>query len=121
MKAEDIAKKAASLVSGEREDQHGDKFVNFGNIAILWNAFLAIRDRQAPTPVNAYTPPLRGEDVAKMMALLKLARMESGAHNPDDAIDFCGYAAIAGELSSPGIEDTEPFPVKTFTPMGTKR
>ena len=93
MKASEIAQKAASLVDGDREKTHGDKRVNFENIAAYWNAFLGMTDRGFVE--------LSGADVAKMMALLKLARMESGEFNADDAIDGCGYISIAGELSTP--------------------
>ena len=97
MNAAEIATKAASLVSGERESQHGDKRSNFANIAALWNPWLEMRfAERGGMPAN-----LTGADVAKMMALLKIARMESGNHNYDDFTDACGYAAIAGELSQP--------------------
>ena len=39
------------------------------------------------------------EDVANMMALLKIARTQAGQHNPDDYVDACGYSAIAGEIA----------------------
>jgi hypothetical protein len=94
VKATDIAAKAAELIGGDREQTHGDKRVNFDNIAAYWNAFLCMTDRGGFIELTA-------ADVAKMMALLKLARMESGEFNPDDAVDACGYAAIAGELGAP--------------------
>ncbi len=90
--ASQIAAKAAELIGGDREKTHGEKHLNFSNIATLWNAFLAIKLSTNPGDLTA-------ADVAKMMTLLKLARMETGKHNPDDAIDACGYSAIAGELS----------------------
>ena len=70
MRAEEIATKAASLVSGEREQTHGDKRENFANIAAYWNAFLCMTDRGGFIDL---TPA----DVGKMMALMKLARTES--------------------------------------------
>lgn len=91
VKAEEIATMAASLVGGDREKMHGHKAANFDNIATLWNAWFSMRSSLVIT----------GADVAKLMALLKIARMESGEFNLDDAIDACGYAAIAGELSEP--------------------
>lgn len=89
--AEQIASKAATLVSGDRAKTHGDKTSNFNNIASLWTAWLGIH--------HDLSRPLRGSDVAKMMVLLKLARMEGGAFNVDDSVDAAGYAAIAGELA----------------------
>lgn len=95
MNANQIAQRAAELVNGDRERTHGNKAVNFANIARLWNAWLEVRF-EGDMPGRIY-----GADVAKMMALLKIARMESGEYNADDAIDACGYAALAGELAAP--------------------
>lgn len=92
MRAHDIAALAATLVSGDRAQKHGDAALNHANIATLWTAYLAIR--------RAPDKPLSGADVARMMALLKIARTQTGEHNPDDAVDGCGYVAIAGELDN---------------------
>lgn len=89
-KAEEIAAKAAELVGGDRARQHGDKRENFTKIAVMWNAWLQIR--RDPSPV------LKARDTGAMMVLMKLARMESGAHNIDDAQDLVGYASIMGQL-----------------------
>src|SRR6185312_13172503 len=79
-KAHDILANAASLVSGERAVSHGtDKRRNHWNIAQLWNGYLAIRDEPAR--------PLDAQDVAVMMALLKIARTQYGAVNQDDFLD----------------------------------
>jgi len=91
MKAHEIANKAASLISGDRADQHGDKLKNHENIATMWNAYLQIRKEPATS--------LNGFDVAVMMSLLKVARMQTGAFNIDDAIDAVGYLSIVGELN----------------------
>jgi hypothetical protein len=93
MKASDIAAKAALIIAGDRERTHGDKRANFDNIAELWNAWFRLNYKIGMQ--------LTGADVAKLMALLKIARMESGEHNPDDFLDGVGYLAIAGELSEP--------------------
>lgn len=91
MKASEILSDVAALVSGDREASHGDKRQNHQNIAALWNAFLAIR-REPAAPLNEV-------DAALLMALLKIARTQTGAHNIDDYRDGCGYIAIAGELA----------------------
>lgn len=90
-RAVDIAGKAASLVGGDRDRQHGAKHDNFRRIAGVWNAWLAIRKEPAA--------PLDAHDVGCMMALMKLARTQSGALNVDDYVDACGYAACAGEVA----------------------
>lgn len=92
MKAADICRRAADLVSGDRARTHGDKRRNHENIAAMWTAYLQIRrDPEAK---------LTAGDVATMMGLVKVARMELGGHNPDDAVDLIGYAAIRGELDA---------------------
>lgn len=90
MRASEILDAAAGLVSGPRNDTHGDKLVNHTNIATLWNAWLSIRREPAE--------PLKPSDVAKLMVLLKMARDELGAFNLDDFTDGAAYFAIAGEL-----------------------
>lgn len=91
MKAGEIATEAAKLVCGDRKNAHGSPALNHANIAALWNGYLGIRREPAS--------PLSGEDVALMMALLKVARTQSGALNVDDFVDGSGYMAIAGELA----------------------
>ncbi len=92
MKARDILIEAASLVAGDRSETHGPAKQNHDNIAVLWNAYLAIR-REPATPLNV-------QDVAHMMALFKISRTQLGANNMDDWVDAVGYLAIAGELSN---------------------
>ena len=85
MDAKRICEKAAELVSGDRADQHGDKWKNMANIARLWSAYLG--HHVAP------------EQVPMMMVLLKVARTKTGAPNPDDYIDISGYGGIGGEIA----------------------
>lgn len=90
MRACEIAQKAAELVGGDRDRQHGEKLDNFTRIATLWNAWLEIR-RDPAAPLNAH-------DVGQMMSLMKKARTQSGDFNVDDHIDDVGYGACAGEV-----------------------
>ena len=89
MKAADICLRAAALVGVDRQEQHGDKFENHNNIALLWTAYLWPRldDR------------LTALDVSLMMSLLKVARTKSGNHNPDDYVDGTGYFSCSGEIA----------------------
>ena len=91
MKAADICRAAAVLVSGERARQHGDLVENHANIAAMWNAYLAIR-REPGAPLTA-------ADAALMQALVKIARTQLGADNADNAIDIAGYAGVYGEIA----------------------
>lgn len=92
MKSESILHRAASLVSGDRANTHGDKRRNHDNIAVMWTAYLKIR--------RDPTAPLTAEDAATMMGLMKVARQELGDYNPDDAVDNAAYCAIRGELDA---------------------
>lgn len=90
-KAHEIAARAAELVGGDRDRQHGQKYDNFRRIADVWNAYLGIRRDPAK--------PLAPEEVGHMMAMMKIARTQSGDFNIDDYIDLCGYGACAGEIA----------------------
>lgn len=94
MKADDICRKAAELVSTSRHETHGDKLVNHQAIAAIWNGYLLART------VSGKPMQLSAVDVANMMEALKIARRLNGAVNVDDSIDGAGYSAIAGELQS---------------------
>ena len=89
MKAQQIAQKAADLVSGDRAATHGDMAENFARIGDLWSAYLG---KRLDTSLSAV-------DVGNMMALLKIARTLSGQVNADDFVDGCGYMACAGEIA----------------------
>ena len=87
---EDILKKAGKLVSDDRESTHGDARENHEQIAEYWNIFLDNKLK----PMVAITC----DDVAVMMALLKISRSTQGKFNVDDYIDAAAYMAIAGDL-----------------------
>ena len=92
---EEILKKAKELVTGDRNETHGDAFKNHAEIAEFWNIFL---DKKLQ-PMASIT----AEDVALMMVLLKVSRHTKGTkNNLDNFIDMRGYAAIAGEINESG-------------------
>lgn len=93
---------ALELTSGDRAKQHGDKRQNHQNIADLWNAQLGVlpkTDEHVRSGVGTLTRPLTAHDVAVMMCLLKIARLKSGSHNPDNYVDLAGYAGVAAECA----------------------
>ena len=92
MNTTDILEKTKKLVSKDREERHGEKVQNHENIARLWTSYL-----QNKFKLNLIILP---EDVANLMALLKIARTQAGKFNIDDFVDACGYAAIAGEIAN---------------------
>ena len=73
-----------SEVLKERESQHGSKHAVFDQARLLWTAYLGI--------------PISSEQVAILMVLLKVARSQNGASNPDDFVDAVGYMALAAEM-----------------------
>ena len=77
---------AKQYVTKDRDATHGNMEDNFITIAELWTAYL-----------NHY---IAGEDVAVMMALLKIARLKSNKDNSDNWVDACGYLACGGELAT---------------------
>ena len=93
MKREDILNGAKHCVCGGREDDYGSPEDNFGTIAALWEAYL--RARCMYVSDIAILP----EDVAAMMALMKIGRIATGAPKADSWIDLAGYAACGGELA----------------------
>jgi len=95
MTKEEILKKAKDLISGDRNNTHGDAFQNHAEIAEFWNIFL---DKKLQPMAN-----ITAEDVALMMVLMKISRNNQGKkNNLDNFIDMCGYAAIAGEINDAG-------------------
>lgn len=44
---------------------------------------------------------IKPADVCVMMALLKIARIQTGRYKADSYVDACGYLALAGEISTP--------------------
>lgn len=84
MNRNDILEAAGRCINGERQQDYGRPENNFSRIARLWEAYSGI--------------PYKPEEVAIMMALLKVARIASG-RKADNYIDLAGYAALAGELA----------------------
>lgn len=78
----DAAKK---IVAGEREKQYGKPEDNFAVIAEFWTTYIG--------------HPISSEDVAIMMALLKIARIRSGNYKADSFVDGVGYLSLAAEIA----------------------
>jgi hypothetical protein len=88
-----ILDSAKEFFTGERQQTHGDAAATHERIARLWWAYL--QNRKDPAA------PLQGRDAAGMLALMKLARMEGGKFNVDNAVDAAAYVAILGALDAP--------------------
>lgn len=88
----DILHAAEKCVCGQRETDYGTPEDNFETIAELWKTYLsrACADEAGGVYIDA-------NDVAMMMALLKIARIAAGGGKADSWIDLAGYAACGAE------------------------
>jgi hypothetical protein len=94
MTRDEVLGRAATCVSGDREQDYGSPEQNFKTIALFWSVYLQRLGR-------GY---LEDKDVAAMLALLKIARIASGNAKEDNWIDLAGYAACGGEIESKNEE-----------------
>lgn len=101
--AADFCAEAARLVGGPRAATHGDKTINFQNIAELWNGYWRIKCRVNGEPL---VTPFTAHDVGCFMELFKIARRFSGSFNADDYIDAAGYAGCTGEIAARNVAPT---------------
>lgn len=90
MTRSEILAKANACITGERPEDYGKPEDNFTTIAELWTVYL--------NSIMKNKVYISSEDVALMMALLKIARATT-SNNPDNYIDLAGYAACAGEIA----------------------
>ena len=79
--------RAKACVCGQRENEYGSPEDNFAAIARLWSAYKEDVEFTA-------------NDVAMMMALLKIARIRTGTATDDSFVDLAGYAACGAEIHS---------------------
>ena len=81
----EILDTAKEYVTKDRAATHGDLENNFSMIADYWTVYTGDH--------------FEAEDVAVMMALLKIARIGSNAKNFDNWVDLAGYSACGGEIA----------------------
>ena len=87
-----VLSEAEKCVCGEREQDYGEPEDSFKKIGTFWTAYLN------------YAVKIDAEDVAAMMALLKIARISENPQHMDSWVDLAGYAACGGEIA--GKEST---------------
>ena len=83
---------ARKCVCSDRESQYGSPENNFALIAAFWGLYL--EEKLQLTEIE-----IKAEDVAMMMALLKIARCTTGQVKLDNYVDLAGYAACGGEIA----------------------
>ena len=86
---------AAKCVCGDREQDYGSPENNFRTIAEFWGTYIKVKC-VSPDADVAILP----EDVAAMLALLKIARISSGHAKEDNWVDLAGYAACGCEIQT---------------------
>jgi hypothetical protein len=86
-----VLNEANSIVNGARANVYGGPEDSFRTIASLWSTYLS-----RAGSVTSLTAP----DVASMMALLKIARLQNSPDHWDSWVDLAGYAACGAETAS---------------------
>ena len=86
MNRSQILDTAKQIITKDRQATHGDAENSFDTIAKYWSVHLDI--------------PITKEDVAVMMALLKLARIKTNPTHIDNWVDGVGYFACGGEIAT---------------------
>ena len=82
-----VLSEAEKCVCGQREQDYGTPEDSFQKIGTFWTAYLN------------YAVKIDAEDVAAMMALLKIARISESQQHMDSWVDGCGYFACGGEIA----------------------
>lgn len=90
MNRAEYLEKVRHVICHDRQDTHGKPENTFELIASYWSIYLG-----SETNVQS---EICAADVAVMMALFKIARMQVNPAHQDNIIDGIGYLAIAGEL-----------------------
>ena len=82
-----VLSEAEKCVCGHREQDYGTPEDSLQKIGTFWTAYLN------------YAVKIDAEDVAAMMALLKIARISENPEHMDSWVDLAGYAACGGEIA----------------------
>ena len=82
-----VLSEAEKCVCGQREQDYGTPEDSFRKIGTFWTAYLN------------YAVKIDAEDVAAMMALLKIARISENPQHMDSWVDGCGYFSCGGEIA----------------------
>jgi Domain of unknown function (DUF6378) len=85
---------AILAVAGERQLNYGNPEDNFKRIAVLWNAWIQIR-QSGSEPLYSFKP----WEVAALCILLKLARLANEPRHRDSWLDIAGYAACGSDIT----------------------
>jgi len=97
---------AKQVICGERQDTYGSPEDSFALIAQYWNIYLNEVQKTLLTK-NGFdfrdyklVPMLEAKDVAHMMILFKMARVQGQRPSRDNYVDIAGYVSIAADRLS---------------------
>jgi len=99
----DCLDEAKATICGERQDVYGSPEDSFALIAKYWNVYLIevqeqlLVDHGHDLRNYKLVEMLGAKDIAHMMVLFKMARVQGQAPSRDSYVDICGYAAIAAD------------------------
>lgn len=93
MKRKEILEKAIKCVCGDRDQDYGNPESSFNAIADYWKVYLQHNCIDELGEVS-----MTAKDVAVMMCLFKIARIDTGHGKEDNWVDLAGYAANGAEI-----------------------
>jgi len=82
-----LLEEATKITAQDRNKEYGAPEDNFQNIANYWNTYLTT------IPKQGNIVPLTSQDVAHLMILMKMARLNTNPGHRDSLVDIAGYAA----------------------------
>lgn len=100
---ETILSEVKKIICNDRNEQYGEPEDTFELIADYWSAY--IKHNCLPPDSAGDMNVISADDVAIMMVLFKLARIESSfCESRDSYIDAIGYMACAADIAHPASE-----------------
>jgi S-adenosylmethionine:diacylglycerol 3-amino-3-carboxypropyl transferase len=91
-KRAEILRAVEQIICRDRQGTHGAPENTFEVIACYWSLYLT-KEMEKKVVIDA-------SDVAIMMTLFKISRLQANPFHEDNILDGIGYLAIAGELIS---------------------
>lgn len=89
-----ILLEAEEITNGQRQKDYGDALTNHERIAALWSAWMKFDKDQR----FGLSPNMLPEDVAALMILMKIARLQASATR-DSLVDIAGYANVLDKMA----------------------
>ena len=83
----EVLEEVQHLITNDRNEDYGDLGSNFRCIADMWSAYLDHK--------------IDPHDVAVLMILVKLSRVQTSPGKRDSWVDIAGYAGLGAEVAPP--------------------